>query len=247
MEEDIYKTFPTYKLALSKYPVRDNSVSRAFGLAFDHALARFTYYASRTSHAKNLENKIFLYFLHEFDNNVQLSHEERMPYLIKAWKMLRAFKTTVIFQRALLRERVRVVFIDDEKIAMYAQPDFVDHGREVIYEVKAHELKDNSLDHAKYQTKLFQLAYPNYEAVIIGFIYDGLKAIPQHIRLPPLTSQETKTLLNDMINYAKHEETQQQPLENIIFNRISIHYNKVGQHYEEPKTPLIGEKREENL
>jgi hypothetical protein len=246
MEEDIYKTFPTYKLALSKYPVRDNSVSRAFGLAFDHALARFTYYASRTSHAKNLENKIFLYFLHEFDNNTQLSHEQRMPYLIKAWKMLRAFKTTVIFQRALLRERVRVVFIDDEKIAMYAQPDFVDHGREVIYEVKAHELKDNSLDHAKYQTKLFQLAYPNYNAVIIGFIYDGSKAIPQHVKLPPLTSQETKILLNDMINYAKHEETQQQPLENIIFNRTSIHY-RIKQHYEESKTPLIGEKRGENL
>ena len=246
MEEDIYKTFPAYKLALSKYPVKNNNISRAFGLAFDHALARFTYYASRTSHAKNLEDKIFLYFLHEFDNNIQLSHEERTPHLIKAWKMLRAFKTTVIFQRALLRERVRVVFIDDEKIAMYAQPDFVDHGREVIYEVKAHELKDNSLDHAKYQTKLFQLAYPNYEAVIIGFIYDGLKAIPQHIRLPPLTSQETKILLNDMINYAKHEETQQQTFENIIFNRTSIHY-RIRQHYEEPKTPLIGERRDRNF
>jgi hypothetical protein len=247
MEENLYKTFPAYKLALSKYPVRDNSISRAFGLAFDHALTRFTYYLSRSPRTRNLEDKIFLYFLHEFDNNTQISHEQRISYVIKAWRMFGAFKTTVIFQRALLRERVRAVIIDDERIAMFAQPDFVDHERKVIYEVKAHELKDNNLEHARYQTKLFQLAYPNYKAVIIGFIYDGSKATPQHIKLAPLSRQETKILLNDIIDYAKHGETQQQPLENIIFNRISIHYNRSGQRYEESKTPLIGEKRGKNF
>jgi hypothetical protein len=90
MEEDIYKTFPAYKLALSKYPVKNNNISRAFGLAFDHALTRFTYYASRTSHAKNLEDKIFLYFLHEFDNNTRISHEQRISYVIKAWRVSRS-------------------------------------------------------------------------------------------------------------------------------------------------------------
>jgi hypothetical protein len=73
-----------------------------------------------------------------------------------------------------------------------------------------------------------------------------LKAIPQHVKLPPLTSQETKILLNDMINYANHEETQQQTFENIIFNRTSIHY-RVGQRYKESKTPLIGERRDRNF
>jgi hypothetical protein len=175
--------------------------------------------------------KAFRHFLYEFNHNIHLSYEQRKPYVIKAWRMLNAFITTPIFQERLLRDRTRAVIIND--VAMFAQPDFVNRLSQTIYEVKTYELRDKELLHATYQTRLFQLAYPKFKAVIIGFIYDGQRANTQYVTLEPLTPQETKTLLNDIIEYANHGETELQRLEDVVFDRVSIHYDGDGKYHEE--------------
>jgi|GEM_PF-675836 len=229
--EKTFRTFPVHKLVSFKYPIEGNNIDLAFGSAFDHAISQFTYYASHASYDKSLKMKAFKHFLYEFNHSIQLSYQQRKPYVMKAWRMLNAFITTPIFQERLLRDRTRAVIIDD--VAMFAQPDFVNRMQEVIYEVKTYELKDKELLHATYQTRLFQLAYPKFKAVIIGFIYDGQRANLQYVTLEPLTPQETKTLLDDIIEYANHGEIELRGLEDVVFDRVSIHYDKDGKYYEE--------------
>jgi hypothetical protein len=236
--EKTFRTFPVHKLVSLKYPIEGNSIDLAFGSAFDHAISQFTYYASYASYDKSLKMKAFRHFLYEFNHNTQLSYEQRKPYMIKAWRMLNAFITTPIFQERLLRDRTRAVIIND--VAMFAQPDFVNRLSQTIYEVKTYELKDKELLHATYQTKLFQLAYPKFKAVIVGFIYDGQRANPQYVTLEPLTLQETQTLLNDIIEYANHGEIEVQKLGDVVFDRVSIHYDKDGKYHEEDRKTYYG-------
>jgi hypothetical protein len=230
-----YKIFPTHRLVEWKYPFKEqNEINLAFGTAFDHAISQLTYYKSRTFFGRGLIMKAFRHFLFEFHHLTQLSHQEREPYVIRAWKMLNAFATTPIYQRELLRDRTRVIIIDEERTGMFAQPDFVDHYEKIIYEVKTFELKNEDLERSIYQVKLFQLAYPDYKAVLVGFMENNERIEPQYVHMKVLSKNEAKKLLHDIMNYAKSHNTEELSKYEIIYNRVHVHYGH--KNYRHKKT-----------
>jgi hypothetical protein len=154
-----------------------------------------------------------------------------------AWKMLCAFASTDMYRKAALRERTRVVVIENkgdvllkEGIGMYAQPDFTDwYGRE-IHEVKTYLLEGERLEHVIYQARLFQLAYPEYSSSLLGFNENNGRIEPQFIKLQPLTSQERTNLISDIVAFASANSQNlrdEEPCE-VLTDRVSVHYTPDG-------------------
>ena len=235
------RTFATHELVNYKYPVVDSDpLGLAFGRAFDKAITELMYYKSNSWYGRIGPKKALRHFMYEFRNSlselkdIDVPREEVTEVASRAWRMLSAFASTDLYRKFALKERTRVVVIGDvslkEGIGMYAQPDFTDwYGRE-IYEIKTYPLEGERLDRAKYQTRLFQLAYPEHSASLLGFKENNGRIEPQFVKLQPLTSQEITNLISDITAFTSQNSgniRDEEPFE-VLADRVSVHYAPDG-------------------
>jgi|HubBroStandDraft_3_1064219.scaffolds.fasta_scaffold314252_1 hypothetical protein len=128
------------------------------------------------------------------DADLPLSPEDRTESLRQFAAVLKAFRASPIF--GLLRPRSRLILINGE-IGVYAQPDFWD-GRSRFYEMKSYRPFPIPPDIAV-QVRLFQLAFPGFEALLIGFARhsDPVETTMQAVVSP--TSEERDVLLREAL------------------------------------------------
>jgi hypothetical protein len=217
----------------------------AFGRAFDKAITELMYYKSKSWYGRVGPRKALRHFMYEFRNDPSAPRDRRTDAATRAWRMLSAFASTDLYRKNILKERTRAVVVvavaaagaekkedasPEEGIGMYAQPDFTDwYGRE-IHEVKTHPLEGGRLERAKYQVRLFQLAYPEYSASLLGFKENSGRIEPQFVELQPLTDQERANLISDIVAFASANSQNlrdEEPFE-VLTDRVSVHYAPDG-------------------
>jgi len=238
------RTFATHELVNYKYPVVDSDpLGLAFGRAFDKAVTELMYYKSNSWYGRIGPKKALRHFMYEFRNSlselkdIDVPREEVTEVASRAWRMLSAFASTDLYRKFALKERTRVVVVENrgdvslkEGVGMYAQPDFTDrYGRE-IYEIKTYPLEGEWLERAKYQARLFQLAYPEHSASLLGFKENNGRIEPQFVKLQPLTSQEITNLISDITAFTSQNSgniRDEEPFE-VLMDRVSVHYAPDG-------------------
>jgi len=241
------RTFATHELVNYKYPVADSDpFGLAFGRAFDKAITELMYYKSKSWYGRVGPRKALRHFMYEFRNGLNelknnggtdVPREKVTEIASRAWRMLSAFASTDLYRKYALKERTRAVVVENrgdvllkEGIGMYAQPDFTDrYGRE-IYEIKTYPLEKEWLERAKYQARLFQLAYPEHSASLLGFKENGGRIEPQFVELRPLTDQERANLISDIVAFASANSgniRDEEPFE-VLTDRVSVHYTPDG-------------------
>jgi len=229
------KVFAAHELINEKFKLGGDAVSLAFGLAFDRAIANLNYYEYRTGGlGRRLVWKALRHFTWEFSRLAPEGVEVRQ-YAAKAWRMICAFRKTPAY--GVLRDKTRAVVVDGE-VAMYAQPDFADDFENVIYEVKSYELDGVWLEASRYQVRLFQLAYPDHAACLIGFKCAPQGGVePQILRLEPLSDlprEEVCRLLREVLDFGRNS-VREEELADIEEDRTVIFYDPGGSYRVKPR------------
>jgi hypothetical protein len=128
------------------------------------------------------------------DADLPLAPEIREASLAQVGGVLKAFRASPIF--GLLRPKSRLIVINGE-IGVYAQPDFWD-GRGRIYEMKSYRPEPIPPDVAT-QLRLFQLAFPGFETLLIGFARHVLPVETSLQRIPPLSEEDQRAMLQSAL------------------------------------------------
>jgi len=146
-------------------PTEQDEVAMAVGRAIDGALSHF-------GHLARLGRKPGATAMRELAGSllddglaeaaVEVPAAEREKILAQFRAVLQAFRQSEIF--GLARPRTRVIRINGE-VGVYAQPDYWD-GRGRFFEMKSYAAIPPRPDTAL-QLRLFQLAFPNFEAVLV--------------------------------------------------------------------------------
>jgi hypothetical protein len=104
--------------------------------------------------------------------------------------VLQAYRLSEIF--GLARPRTRVIVIGGT-VGVYAQPDYWD-GRGRFFEMKSYRAIPPPPDVAL-QLRLFQLAFPQFEAVLVCIDRHARPVETTSAVIPPLTREETASAL----------------------------------------------------
>lgn len=115
---------------------------------------------------------------------------ERAATLAQIAGVLRAFRASPIY--GLARPRSRWILINNE-VGMFAQPDFWD-GRRRIFEMKSYRPDPLPPDVAT-QVRCFQLAFPGFEALVIGFDRRQTPVGTTLVRVPEPSGTEVEATL----------------------------------------------------
>jgi hypothetical protein len=148
-------------------PEEKDEVAMATGAAVDGTVARLGYEAREgrkvsATALRTLAGTLFDDRLAEAA--VTIAEAERTRRLEEVWAVVQAYRRSPIF--GLGRPRSRMVLIDG-RVGVYAQPDFWD-GRARFYEMKSYRAVPPPPDVAL-QLRLFQLAFPGFEASLVCF------------------------------------------------------------------------------
>ncbi len=182
VHEVVDRTFPR--------PPRDGEeLAKAVGRAIDGALSeighrarigrRPTVGAMRAIAATHLDDEIEA-------AGVDVPAAERAEIALQSERLLDAFRGSPIF--GLPRPKTRVILIGDD-VAVYAQPDYWDGARR-FYEMKSYNAIPPPPDVAL-QVRLFQLAFPGLESIVIAFDRRADPVVARTATVPPPTSAET--------------------------------------------------------
>ncbi len=187
VHEIVRRTFPRPP------PTESDSVAMAVGKAIDGALAEFGHQVRRgrrpTAKAmRELADAILEDALAE--GAVTLSDEARTKILAEIDGVLQAYRRSEIY--GLARPRTRVIVIDGQ-VGVYAQPDYWD-GRGRLFEMKSYRAIPPPPDVAL-QLRLFQLAYPQWETVLVCLDRHAAPVEIVSAVIPPPTTEETATTL----------------------------------------------------
>ncbi len=166
----------------------------ATGKAIDGALSRFGYemrlgrrptQSSILGHARELLGEALE------ETSVSIPAEEEGRILEQVQRVVQAYRRSAL--AGLPRPKTRVVLIDGE-VGVYAQPDYWD-GRARFYEMKSYRAIPPAPD-ILLQLRLFQLAFPECEAVLfcLNRHVDPVETISAVV--PPPTPDETAETLD---------------------------------------------------
>jgi hypothetical protein len=165
---------------------------------------------SQCSHAARLGRKASTTALlreaaEQFDRAVAeadlpLPPEARTVSLEQVAGVLKAFRASPVF--GLLRPKSRLILVNGE-IGIYAQPDFWD-GRSRFFEMKSYRPIPMPPDVAT-QMRLFQLAFPGFEAILIGFARHVLPVGTTVQTMAPVTEEEQRTVLRDGLTVGREK------------------------------------------
>lgn len=201
------RVIATYQYISKFFNEDSDPISLAFGRAFDLAAAQFSYYNDLAWNRRKLIFKALRHFMFIFNRElrrmgIRINRDARESIASKALKCLSAFKRSDAF--GLWREKTNVILVD-EVAGIFAQPDFVDDYNKIIYELKTFNLKTVA-EYVERQIRVFQLAYPDYKAVILGFPWrEGRYIDIERVEFEPIDKDEAFILLKDLKDFAlKH-------------------------------------------
>jgi hypothetical protein len=174
-------------------PEDKDEVAMATGTAIDGTVSRLSYELrnGRSPSATSLRALATTLFDDRLaEASVTVPETERTARLEETWAVVQAFRRSGIC--GFTRPRSRLILIG-EQVGVYAQPDFWD-GRARFYEMKSYRAVPPPPDIAL-QLRLFQLAFPRFEAVLVCF--------DRHVRpvetlmapAPPLDEATTEATL----------------------------------------------------
>ena len=191
------RTIPVHEIVQRTYPRppprEEDHVAMAVGRAIDGTLAQFghevrtgrrpTASAMRARAGELLDEALE-------EAAVAVDAEPRRRILDQVEEVLQAYRKSPIF--GLARPRTRVVMIGGE-VAVYAQPDYWD-GRARIFEMMSYRAIPLPPDVAL-QVRLFQLAFPRFEAVLVCIDRHAQPVATSTAVLPPPTPEESEASL----------------------------------------------------
>ncbi len=162
------RTLATHQVVSYVYPrppTERQELGMAVGKAIDSTLSKYGHdfrrgFRPTVGAMSKLAEATLTEELRDIDLPVADSERTRVSQQITA--VLQAFRKTEVF--GLPRPRSRLVLID-ERVGVYAQPDYWD-GRTRFYEMKSFRAIPPPPEVAL-QVRLFQLAFPGFEARLI--------------------------------------------------------------------------------
>ena len=191
------RTIPVHEIVQRTYPRpppgEEDHVAMAAGKAIDGTLAQFghevrTGRRPTTTAMRERAGALLDEALEE--EAVTVGPEVRQKILGQGEEVSQAYRKSPIF--GLARPRTRVVVIGGE-VAVYAQPDYWD-GRSRFFEMKSFRAIPPPPD-VLLQVRLFQLAYPKFEAVLVCLDRHANPVTTASAVLPPPTAEESTEVL----------------------------------------------------
>ncbi len=187
VHEIVRRTFPRPP------PTEKDEVAMAIGQAIDGALSAFGYELrlgrrpTQTAIGRRAETLLDEALA---EAAVTLAPPERAATLEEIADVVRAYRRSEL--AGLARPRTRVLLLGEE-VGVYAQPDYWD-GRRRIYEMKSYRAVPPPPDVAL-QLRLFQLAYPGFEAVLVCLDRHTRPVETTSWPVPPPTDREAREAL----------------------------------------------------
>jgi hypothetical protein len=176
-------------------PTEKEAVAIAVGRAIDAALSRYGHelrlgrrptLTSLGAHAEELLDDGLA------EGAVAIGPQERATLTRQMQETLRAYRGSVI--AGLPRPKSRLIVID-RRAGVYAQPDYWD-GRGRFFEMKSYRAIPPPPDIAL-QLRLFQLAFPGFEAVLVCFDRHASPVAVSTTSLPSPSPNEAASTLRE--------------------------------------------------
>ncbi len=174
-------------------PTEADEVAMAVGRVIDEVLAEFGHRirsghrwsatAIRAAATDGLDRA-----LEEASGEVPALDRQRQAERIV--EVVQAYRTSPLF--GLARPKTRMILIGD-RVGVYAQPDFWD-GRSRIFELKSYRAIPPPPDVAL-QLRLFQLAYPGFEAHLVCLDRHASPVAVSSAVVPPPTDEDARATL----------------------------------------------------
>jgi hypothetical protein len=190
------RMIPAYEIVQRTYPRpprEQDEVAKAVGRAIDGALSSFSHEFRQgrrpTATAMRALSEALLDEELEGAGAV-LSPAEREKTLKQLSGVLQAFRRSEVF--GLSRPRTRIILIQNE-VGVYAQPDYWD-GKNRFFEMKSYRAIPPPPD-VELQLRLFQLAYPRFESVLLCINRHADPVETTSLVLPPPTEAEATRAL----------------------------------------------------
>jgi hypothetical protein len=191
------RTLPVHEIVQRTYPrpppEEKDHVAMAVGRAIDGTLAQFGHELRRgrrptATAMRSLGESLLDEGLEEA--GVEVPSTDREKLLAQLHGVLQAYRRSEIL--GLARPKTHVLVIN-ELVGVYAQPDYWD-GRTRFYEMKSYPAIPPPPDVAL-QVRLFQLAFPKLEAVLICINRHAVPVETRSAVIPPPTAEETADAL----------------------------------------------------
>ncbi len=192
------RTIATHEVvrALHPRPVTErDQIGMAAGKAIDSALAQFSHeFRSGRRPSLTAVDRIASETLDEEleASMLRLSAQDRERQLREISGVLRAFRGSELM--GLPRPRSRLILIDGA-VGVYAQPDYW-NGKDRIYEMKSFHADPVPPD-ILLQIRIFQLAFPNLQAILAEFDRHMDLIVPSFRPISPLESDERRWILRE--------------------------------------------------
>jgi hypothetical protein len=186
VHEIVQRTYP-------RPPTPEDEVGKAVGRAIDGTLSHFSHEfrqgrrptatAMRTYGEALLAEELL-------SAGLEPAPADRQILVDEVTGSVQAFRKCPAF--GLLRPKSRLIVIDQE-VGVYAQPDYWD-GTGRFYEMKSYRAIPPPPDVAL-QLRLFQLAFPGFESVLLCLDRHARPVAASSIVIPPPSTDETLTAL----------------------------------------------------
>ena len=191
------RTLPVHEIVQRTFPRppprEEDHVAMAVGRAIDGALAQFGHEVRTgrrpTATAMRRRAEALLDEALE-EEAVATGAEARQRLLVEIEEVLSVYRRSPIF--GLARPKTRVIVIGGE-VAVYAQPDYWD-GRARFFEMKSYRAIPPPPDVAL-QVRLFQLAFPKFEAVLVCIDRHARPVTTSTATVPSPSPEETAAAL----------------------------------------------------
>ena len=191
------RTIPVHAIVDATYPrpppTPQSEVAKAAGRAIDGAQSRFghEFRQGRRPTLTAMRAEIERLFDEALEEGaVEIPAPERDRMLLRFGEVLQAFRKSEIF--GLPRPKSRVILIDG-RVGVYAQPDYWD-GVGRFFEMKSYLAIPPPPDVAL-QLRLFQLAFPRFEAHLVCIDRHQTPVKTTSLVLPPPTEAESRSAL----------------------------------------------------
>jgi hypothetical protein len=191
------RTIPAHEIVQRTYPrpppEEKDRVAMAVGKAIDGCLTQFGYeFRQGRRPTATAMRAVAESLLDEGleEAAVEIPPEEKEKILVQLNGVLQAYRRSEIF--GLARPRTRVIVIDG-RVGVYAQPDYWD-GKARFFEMKSFLAIPPPPDVAL-QVRLFQLAFPQFEAVLLCINRHSQPVEVASTVIPFPTSEEAATAL----------------------------------------------------
>jgi hypothetical protein len=185
------RMIPAYEIVQRTYPRpprEQDETAKAVGKAIDGALSSFSheFRQGRRPTATAMRALTETLLDEELEGaGVVLVASEREKTLKQLSGVLQAFRRSEVF--GLSRPRTRIILIQNE-VGVYAQPDYWD-GKGRFFEMKSYRAIPPPPD-VELQLRLFQLAYPRFESVLLCINRHADPVETTSLIIPPPTEAE---------------------------------------------------------